>query len=92
MTLRYFFLGEYANMILMSGMTAVLFLADGCTPIDIAPFNWIPGPIWFALNRGLSVHFPLGPRDVPPLSLLLIQLIRLGWKSFLAAVAALELF
>ena len=45
MTFALFFLGEYANMILMSGMTAVLFLGGWLPPIDIAPFNWIPGPI-----------------------------------------------
>ena len=50
MTFALFFLGEYANMILMSGMTAVLFLGGWLPPIDIAPFNWIPGPIWFFLK------------------------------------------
>ena len=50
MTFALFFLGEYANMILMSGMTAVLFLGGWLPPIDIAPFNWIPGPIWFFIK------------------------------------------
>ncbi len=40
MTFALFFLGEYANMILMSGMTVILFLGGWLPPIDIAPFNW----------------------------------------------------
>ncbi len=50
MTFALFFLGEYANMILMSAMTAVLFLGGWLPPFDIAPFNWLPGPIWLALK------------------------------------------
>ena len=50
MTFGLFFLGEYANMILMSGMTAILFLGGWLPPIDVAPFNWIPGPLWFILK------------------------------------------
>ena len=49
MTFALFFLGEYANMILMSAMTSVLFLGGWLPPLDIAPFNWIPGPIWLAI-------------------------------------------
>src|SRR3546814_14852939 len=45
-----FFLGEYANMILMSGMTVILFLGGWLPPFAIAPFNWIPGIIWFCLK------------------------------------------
>ena len=49
MTFAMFFLGEYANMILMSGMTTVLFLGGWLPPFGFAPFTWIPGPIWFLL-------------------------------------------
>src|SRR5690606_5973869 len=42
-----FFLGEYANMILMSAMTTILFLGGWLSPMDIAPFNWLPGIFWF---------------------------------------------
>ena len=63
MTFALFFLGEYANMILMSAMTSILFLGGWLPPIDIAPFNWIPGPIWFALKIALgAVHVPVGSR------------------------------
>ena len=50
MTFALFFLGEYANMILMAGMTSVLFLGGWLPPIDVLPFNWVPGPVWFALK------------------------------------------
>ena len=43
MTFALFFLGEYANMILMSAMTVILFLGGWLPPFDIAPFTWIPG-------------------------------------------------
>src|SRR3954464_11213718 len=45
-----FFLGEYANMILMSAMTAILFLGGWLSPIPFAPFTWVPGPIWFIVK------------------------------------------
>ena len=70
MTFALFFLGEYANMILMSAMTAVLFLGGWLPPLDIAPFNWIPGPIWFALKIAFcAVLLPVGSGDVPALPL-----------------------
>ena len=46
MTFALFFLGEYASMLLMGAMTTILFLGGWLPPIDVAPFNWIPGPIW----------------------------------------------
>ena len=45
-----FFLGEYANMILMCAMTTVLFLGGWLPPIEAAPFTWVPGVIWFGLK------------------------------------------
>jgi NADH-quinone oxidoreductase subunit H len=82
MTFALFFLGEYANMILMSGMTAVLFLGGWLPPMDIAPFNWIPGPIWFAGKIALVLFCFLWVRATFP-RYRYDQLMRLGWKVFL---------
>jgi NADH-quinone oxidoreductase subunit H len=82
MTFALFFLGEYANMILMSAMTAILFLGGWLAPFDIAPFNWIPGPIWFALKIALVLFVFLWVRATVP-RYRYDQLMRLGWKIFL---------
>jgi NADH-quinone oxidoreductase subunit H len=82
MTFALFFLGEYANMILMSGMTSILFLGGWLPPIDIAPLNWIPGPIWFALKIALVLFMFLWVRATVP-RYRYDQLMRLGWKIFL---------
>ncbi|MDX1709946.1 MAG: NADH-quinone oxidoreductase subunit NuoH [Rhodovibrionaceae bacterium] len=84
MTFALFFLGEYANMILMSAMTTVLFLGGWLPPFDIAPFNWIPGPIWFALKIAVVLFFFLWVRATVP-RYRYDQLMRLGWKVFLPA-------
>ena len=77
-----FFLGEYANMILMSAMTAVLFLGGWLPPFDIAPFNWIPGPIWFILKIIFLLFLFIWVRATFP-RYRYDQLMRLGWKIFL---------
>jgi NADH-quinone oxidoreductase subunit H len=82
MTFALFFLGEYANMILMSGMTAVLFLGGWLPPIDVAPFNWVPGIIWFALKICAVLFVFLWVRATFP-RYRYDQLMRLGWKVFL---------
>ena len=82
MTFALFFLGEYANMILMSAMTAILFLGGWLPPVDIAPFNWIPGPIWFALKIAFVLFCFLWIRATFP-RYRYDQLMRLGWKVFL---------
>ena len=82
MTFALFFLGEYANMILMSAMTAILFSAAGSRRFDIAPFNWIPGPIWlFAGKIAFVLFFFLWVRATFP-RYRYDQLMRLGWKVF----------
>jgi NADH-quinone oxidoreductase subunit H len=50
MTFALFFLGEYTSMILMASMTTILFLGGWLPIFDIAPFNWLPGPLWFILK------------------------------------------
>ena len=82
MTFALFFLGEYINMILMSAMTVVLFLGGWLPPFDIAPFNWIPGPIWFALKIVLLLFVFVWVRATFP-RYRYDQLMRLGWKVFL---------
>ena len=82
MTFALFFLGEYANMLLMGGMTTILFLGGWLPPFDIAPFNWIPGPIWFALKVAFLMFCFLWIRATFP-RYRYDQLMRLGWKVFL---------
>ena len=82
MSFALFFLGEYANMILMSGMTVTLFLGGWLPPLNIAPFNWIPGPIWFAIKVALVLFVFLWVRATTP-RYRYDQLMRLGWKIFL---------
>ncbi len=82
MTFALFFLGEYANMILMSAMTVVLFLGGWLPPMDIAIFNWLPGPIWFALKIVFLLFVFVWVRATFP-RYRYDQLMRLGWKVFL---------
>ena len=82
MTFALFFLGEYANMILMSGMTTVLFLGGWLPIIDVAPFNWIPGVIWFGAKVAMCLFGFLWVRATFP-RYRYDQLMRLGWKVFL---------
>jgi NADH-quinone oxidoreductase subunit H len=82
MAFALFFLGEYANMILMSGMTAVLFLGGWQAPIDAAPFTWIPGWIWFFLKILVLLYVFIWVRATFP-RYRYDQLMRLGWKVFL---------
>ena len=82
MSFALFFLGEYAAMILMSAMTSILFLGGWLPPIDVAPFNWIPGPIWLFAKVGFVVFCFLWVRATFP-RYRYDQLMRLGWKVFL---------
>jgi NADH-quinone oxidoreductase subunit H len=82
MTFALFFLGEYANMILMCAMTTILFLGGWLPPFDIAPFNWIPGPLWFIIKICALLFVFLWVRATFP-RYRYDQLMRLGWKVFL---------
>ncbi len=77
-----FFLGEYANMILLSGLGSILFLGGWMSPIPYAPFTWIPGVVWFALKiAALLFVFSWTKGTLPRYRY--DQLMRLGWKVFL---------
>ncbi|MCW8915465.1 MAG: NADH-quinone oxidoreductase subunit NuoH [Magnetovibrio sp.] len=82
MTFALFFLGEYANMILMCAMTSVLFLGGWLPPFDIAPFNMIPGPIWLFIKVAALLFIFIWVRASFP-RYRYDQLMRLGWKVFL---------
>ena len=82
MTFALFFLGEYANMILMSALTTILFLGGWYPPMDVAPLNWVPGPLWFILKILICLFVFLWVRATVP-RYRYDQLMRLGWKVFL---------
>ena len=82
MTFALFYLGEYANMILMSAMTSILFLGGWLPPFGVAPFTWVPGPIWFFLKIAFVLFCFLWVRATFP-RFRYDQLMRLGWKVFL---------
>ena len=77
-----FWLGEYANILLMCAMGSILFLGGWLSPIDIYPFTLIPGAIWLILKiLLLFILFALVKAIVPRYRY--DQLMRLGWKVFL---------
>ena len=77
-----FWLGEYANILLMCAMGSILFLGGWLSPINIAPFNLIPEPIWLIIKiLFLFLIFALIKAIVPRYRY--DQLMRLGWKVFL---------
>ncbi len=82
MAFAMFFLAEYANMILVSTLTVVLFLGGWLPPIDSALFNWIPGWIWLAIKVFVVVTMFLWVRATFP-RFRYDQIMRLGWKIFI---------
>lgn len=82
MTYALFFLGEYANMILMSAMAVILFLGGWLPPFGIEALAFVPGIIWFALKVCLILFFFIWARATLP-RFRYDQLMRLGWKVFL---------
>jgi NADH-quinone oxidoreductase subunit H len=77
-----FFLGEYANMLLMSALTAILFLGGWLPLLPFFPFTFIPGPIWFGVKITLFVVLFVVMRACLP-RFRYDQLMSLGWKVFL---------
>jgi NADH-quinone oxidoreductase subunit H len=77
-----FWLGEYANILLMCAMGAILFLGGWMSPIEIYPFTLVPGAVWLILKiLLLFILFALVKAIVPRYRY--DQLMRLGWKVFL---------
>jgi len=77
-----FWLGEYANILLLCALGSILFLGGWLSPIDIYPFNLLPGAFWMIFKiLGLFILFSLIKAIVPRYRF--DQLMRLGWKIFL---------
>jgi NADH-quinone oxidoreductase subunit H len=82
MAFALFYLGEYANIILVSAMTSVLFLGGWLAPFGVPPFTWVPGWIWFFAKIAFVAFVFLWVRATFP-RFRYDQLMRLGWKVFL---------
>ena len=77
-----FWLGEYANILLMCSIGSILFLGGWLSPINVYPFDLIPSPVWLILKiLLLFILFALVKAIVPRYRY--DQLMRLGWKIFL---------
>lgn len=77
-----FFLGEYANMILMSAITAIIFMGGWLPPVSTPLLNAVPGFFWFSLKVAFILFVFLWARATLP-RFRYDQLMRLGWKIFL---------
>ena len=77
-----FFLAEYGSMLLMKALLVVLFCGGWLPPLNILPFNLIPGPIWFSLKLNFFIFLDILMRGILP-RLRYDQLMRIGWKIFL---------
>lgn len=82
MTFALFFLGEYANMLLMSTFSSILFLGGWLPLFNIFPFTIIPGSFWLSIKIILGVIFFILTRAALP-RYRYDQLMHIGWKSFL---------
>ena len=77
-----FMLGEYVSITAMCAMTAILFMGGWLPPLDIPPFNWIPGVFWF-IGKVCLVFFMFAMVKAMVPRYRYDQLMRLGWKVFL---------
>jgi len=82
MTFALFFLGEYANMLLMSSFISILFLGGWLPILDIFPFYYLSSSFWFSLKVIMGVFFFILTRAALP-RYRYDQLMFLGWKCFL---------
>nr|WQF69587.1 NADH dehydrogenase subunit 1 [Pleonosporium sp.] len=86
-----FFLGEYANMILMCGLTTILFFGGWLPVTNLVLLYWIPGPFWFSVKTVFLLFGFIWVRSSFP-RYRYDQLMRLGWKIFLPITLAWILF
>lgn len=86
-----FFLGEYANMILMCSLATTLFLGGWFPIINIIPFYWVPPAIWYGLKTTFLLFSFIWVRSSLP-RYRYDQLMRLGWKIFLPLSLAWVVF
>jgi len=91
MTFALFFLGEYANMLIMSTFAAILFMGGWLSPFGILPFSFIPSTIWLCLKILIGVTFFIVTRATLP-RYRYDQLMYLGWKCFLPLTLGYLLF
>ena len=82
MTFALFFLGEYANMLMMSALSSILFLGGWLPIFYVFPLYFIPGSVWFSLKVIIGVVFFIVTRATLP-RYRYDQLMHLGWKCFL---------
>lgn len=82
MAFALFFLGEYANMIFLSCMAAIMFLGGWAAPIELAPLTWVPGWLWLGLKTFVVVSLFIWFRASFP-RYRYDQIMRLGWKIFI---------
>lgn len=77
-----FFLGEYANMIMLSALASIMFLGGWTPVVEFAPFTWIPGWLWLGLKTFVVVSMFIWFRATFP-RYRYDQIMRLGWKVFI---------
>jgi NADH-quinone oxidoreductase subunit H len=87
MSFAMFFLAEYASMILISALASLFFLGGWASPLDFAPFSWIPGWIWLGLKTFVVVSMFIWARASFP-RYRYDQIMRLGWKVFIPLTLA----
>ena len=81
MSFALFFLGEYANMVLVSAMTVILFMGGYLPPFNLSFLNFIPAPIWMMLKISMLLFVFVWIRATTP-RYRYDQLMRIGWKVF----------
>lgn len=82
MAFAVFFLAEYANMILISALAALMFLGGWLPPFNFPPFTWVPGMIWLFAKMAFLLFCFLWFRATFP-RYRYDQIMRLGWKVFI---------